>query len=470
MQTLHLLGVILYEIMVVGAILHVLMDNRQPSKTMAWVMVIYFVPIAGVVLYLFLGVNTRKERLVSQRSIDQLTKRSMLEFVEQHDLHVPDEHRQVVQLFAQQNMVLPFAHNQTEIFTDGYSFFTDLLRTVHQAQHHIHLDLYIFSDDALGRLVADALIAKAREGVEVRLIYDDVGCWHVSHSFFERMREAGIEVNPFLPVRFPLFTRKANYRNHKKLIVIDGRVGYIGGMNIALRYVKGDGQHPWRDTMVKVTGGAVYGLQRTFLVDWYFVDRTLISNTSYYPPLSPTIVNECVAQIVTASPATAVPEIMQGFLRIILSARHYLYIETPYFLPPEPIVLALKTAIMGGVDVRIIVPRKADSHWVQWAGRSYLREMVEMGAKVFLYEGGFIHSKLLLTDDSLCSCGSTNVDFRSFEDNFEANVFFYDRPTTLRFKSIFLRDEAQSSPLNLTSHPFHVRLWESITRLLSPLM
>ena len=249
MQTLHLLGVILYEIMVVGAILHVLMDNRQPSKTMAWVMVIYFVPIAGVVLYLFLGVNTRKERLVSQRSIDQLTKRSMLEFVEQHDLHVPDEHRQVVQLFAQQNMVLPFAHNETEIFTDGYSFFTDLLRTVHQAQHHIHLDLYIFSDDALGRLVADALIAKAREGVEVRLIYDDVGCWHVSHSFFERMREAGIEVNPFLPVRFPLFTRKANYRNHKKLIVIDGRVGYIGGMNIALRYVKGDGQHhgeiPW---------------------------------------------------------------------------------------------------------------------------------------------------------------------------------------------------------------------------------
>ena len=251
---------LVYQIIAIAAVIHVIMDNRQPAKTMAWALVIWFIPVVGIVFYLFFGINTRKERHVSERSMNQLTKRSMLEFVEQQNLRLPEKHKPLIDLFINQNLSLPFKDNKVEIYTDGYQFFPALLSAIHEAKNHIHIDMYIFADDALGMLVADALIAKRHEGVEVRVIYDDVGCWNVKHSFFERMREEGIEVASFLPVRFPSFTSKVNYRNHRKIIVIDGTVGFIGGMNIAQRYVKGTGTMPWRDTMLKVSGGAVYAL------------------------------------------------------------------------------------------------------------------------------------------------------------------------------------------------------------------
>ena len=466
---------ILYQIIAIIAVIHVIMDNRQPAKTMAWALVIWFVPVVGIVFYLFFGVNTRKERHVSERSMNQLTKRSMLEFAEQQNLHLPEKHKPLIDLFINQNLSLPFKDNKMEAYTDGYQFFPALLAAIHEAKNHIHIDMYIFAEDALGCLVADALIAKAQEGVEVKLIYDDVGCWNVSHRFFERMREEGIEVVSFLPVRFPSFTSKVNYRNHRKIIVIDGTVGFIGGMNIALRYVKGTGTMPWRDTMLKVTGGAVYALQRAFLVDWYFVDRTLLSDRKYYPPMtgSHQTVNNCLAQVVTSGPVTPYPEIMQGFVRVILGARRYLYLETPYFMPNDSILFALKTAALAGVDVRVLCPMYSDARFVEWASRSYLREVVEAGVQVSLYKAGFLHSKLMVCDDSITTCGSTNLDFRSFENNFEANVFFYDEGIALRMKKVFMNDLEQS--VSLTEIPsrmhgsFLMRLWESVTRMLSPL-
>lgn len=466
---------ILYQIIAIIAVIHVIMDNRQPAKTMAWALVIWFVPVVGIVFYLFFGVNTRKERHVSERSMNQLTKRSMLEFAEQQNLHLPEKHKPLIDLFINQNLSLPFKDNKMEAYTDGYQFFPALLAAIHEAKNHIHIDMYIFAEDALGCLVADALIAKAQEGVEVKLIYDDVGCWNVSHRFFERMREEGIEVVSFLPVRFPSFTSKVNYRNHRKIIVIDGTVGFIGGMNIALRYVKGTGTMPWRDTMLKVTGGAVYALQRAFLVDWYFVDRTLLSDRKYYPPMtgSHQTVNNCLAQVVTSGPVTPYPEIMQGFVRVILGARRYLYLETPYFMPNDSILFALKTAALAGVEVRVLCPMYSDARFVEWASRSYLREVVEAGVQVSLYKAGFLHSKLMVCDDSITTCGSTNLDFRSFENNFEANIFFYDEGIALRMKKVFMNDLKQSVPLVQIPSRMHgsflMRLWESVTRMLSPL-
>ena len=465
-----------WQVIAVLTIVHVVLDNRQPAKTMAWALVIYFVPIVGVGFYLFFGINTRKERYVSERNMNQLTKRSMLEFVEQQNLRLPERHKPLIDLFINQNLSLPFKDNNVDIYTDGYQFFTALLQEISKAKSHIHLDMYIFADDALGRLVADALIDKARQGVEIRVIYDDVGCWNVSSQFFERMREEGIEVVAFMPVRFPSFTSKVNYRNHRKIIVIDGQVGFIGGMNIALRYVKGTKEQPWRDTMLKVTGGAVNALQRAFLVDWYFVDRTLLSDRKYYPQhtaVDGQLPNNCLAQVVTSGPVTPYPEIMQGFVRIITGARRYLYLETPYFLPNDPVLFALKTVALAGVDVRVICPRHSDARFVEWASRSYLREVVETGVKVKLYDAGFLHSKLMVCDDSISTCGSTNLDFRSFENNFEANVFFYDEGVALRMKKVFLDDELLS--VSLTDLPqrmragFFTRLWESVTRMLSPL-
>ncbi|MBR1687221.1 MAG: cardiolipin synthase [Prevotella sp.] len=474
MHGLNIIGVIIYWLIIVIAIIHVVMDNRQPAKTMAWALVIFFVPVAGIVLYLFFGVNHRRERLASQRSLDQLSKRSMLEFVEQTDLHVPEHYKPVVDLFINQNLSLPFKATDVDIYTNGYQFFPALLRSIASARHHIHIDFYIFEDDALGQLVSDALIDRAKAGVEVRLIYDDVGCWNIPNAFFERMIQAGIEVAPFLPVRFPSFTSRVNYRNHRKLVIIDGLEGYIGGMNIALRYVKGINDHAWRDTMIRITGGIVYSLQRAFLVDWFFVNRKLISDKCYYPKaLSNQKAEGALAQIVTSGPITPYPEIMQGYIRVILAARHYIYIETPYFLPNEPVLFALKTAALAGVDVRILCPFHSDARVVEWASRSYLREAVKAGVQVFLYTAGFLHSKMLVCDDTLLTCGSTNFDFRSFENNFEANVFIYDEAQAQEFRRVFLIDQQQSISLAEIPHrmkpSFIKRLGESLVRLFAPL-
>ena len=464
----------LYVAIMIPAIIRVLLDNRQPAKTMAWILVLAFMPFVGIIFYIFFGQNTRKERHISDRSMDQLTKRSMLEFVEQENLHLPANNKPLMNLFTNQNWAFPFKDNRVDIFTDGYEFICSLLYNIGKAQHHIHLDTYIFEDDALGYLVADALIDKVEQGVEIRVIYDDVGCWKVKDAFFERMRDTGIDVHAFMPVRFPAFTSKVNYRNHRKLCVIDGKVGFIGGMNIAKRYVKGTGKQPWRDTHLRIQGGGVYALQRAFLIDWYFVDRTLITNRVYYPPVDIHINNSCLVQVVTSSPIAPWPDIMQGYVRILLQAQKYVYMETPYFLPTEPVLFAMRTAALAGVDIRLMIPRKADAKLVEWASRSYVMEAIEAGVKVYLYMGGFNHSKLLVSDDNLCTVGSTNIDFRSFENNFEANAFFYDEEMAQRIKAIYLKDESQSILVDDVSYfvkrPFMKRLFESIVRLLSPLL
>lgn len=472
----HWIFIVLYVAVIVGIMLTVLMDNRQPAKTIAWVLVLLFVPVVGIVLYIFFGQNTRKMKLISGRSLDQLSKRSMLEFVEQRNLRMPEYFSSLVRLFTNQSLSLPFKDNAVEFYTDGYQFFPALLQAIKGATNHIHIDTYIFADDPLGRLVSDALIAKAREGVEVRLIYDDVGCWRVPERFFDRMRQAGVKVRSFMPVRFPAFTSKVNYRNHRKVCVIDGTQGFIGGMNIALRYVKGlhGGTLPWRDTHMRLRGSVVYALQRAFLVDWYFVDRTLINDHRYYPPMPWHISNDSLAQVVTSSPIAQWPDIMQGYVRILLEAKRYVYMETPYFLPTEPVMFAMRTAALAGVDVRLLIPRRSDAWLIQLASMSYVTETLEAGVKVRLYEKGFNHSKLLVADDQISTCGSTNIDFRSFENNFEANVFFYDRQTALRIKDIYMRDEDCSINFSeareLHHRPYMHRFVESLLRLLSPLL
>lgn len=473
---IHWIFLLIYIMVIVSIIVTILMDNRQPAKTMAWVMVLLFVPVAGIILYIFFGQNTRKMRFISQRSLDQLSKRQMLEFVEQRELRMPDKFQSLVRLFTNQSLALPFKDNEAEFYTDGYQFFPALLQAISRARHHIHLETYIFDDDPLGRLIADALIQKAKEGVEIRVIYDDVGCWRVPSAFFERMKKAGIDVCAFMPVKFPAFTSKVNYRNHRKICVIDGIEGFTGGMNIALRYVKGmrNGTLPWRDTQMRLRGSIVYALQCAFLVDWYFVDRTLVTNRKYYPPMPWKISNDCLAQMVTSSPIAPWPDIMQGYVRILLEAKNYVYMESPYFLPTEPVLFAMRTAALAGVDVRLMVPRHSDSHLLEWASLSYVVETLAAGVKIKLYEGGFNHSKLLVADDEVSTCGSTNIDFRSFENNFESNVFFYDRQMALRIKELYMADEAQSVDFNdvdtLIHRPYLHRLTESLFRLLAPLL
>lgn len=465
---------LIYGLVALGVGLTVLMENRQPTKALVWLLVLVFIPIVGIVLYFFFGQNTRKERIISRQSLDELSRRSLGGYVEQKNLMVPEEHKPLVRMLAREGWALPFKNNEVEFFTDGYQFFSALLKEIAQAKDHIHIDTYIFNDDALGRLVADALIDKANEGVEVRVIYDSVGSWSVKSAFFERMRDAGVDVHAFMPVKFPAFTSKVNYRNHRKLCVVDGKVGFIGGMNIAERYVKGRNGRKWRDTHLRIVGGAVYGIQSAFLVDWFFVDRTLISDRKYYPEIEVKDHNDCLAQVVTSNPTSEWPEIMNAYVRILLQAKKYVYMETPYFLPTETFTSALRICALSGVDVKLMIPSKADAKVVEWASRSYVMQALEDGVDVRLYQDGFNHSKLLIADDTLCSCGSTNIDFRSFDNNFESNIFFYDPEVTKRMKQVFLEDMehcvAVKDLKDMENRSFFSRLWESIVRLFSPLL
>lgn len=459
------LAVILFTIVIV------LLDNRNPVKTMAWVLVLVFLPVVGLAFYFFFGRNTRKERLISKKGFSRLSKRPMAEYQAQEALGDFTGRNQLIPFFHRVSNALPFEGNDVQVFTDGHSMYQELFRRIAKAKHHIHLEFYIFENDAVGRLLRDLLIDKAREGVSVRLLYDDVGCWDVNPMFYDEMLCEGIEVRSFLKVRFPQFTSKVNYRNHRKLAIIDGKVGFIGGMNIALRYLKGVPWGVWRDTHICLKGKAVYGIQTAFLTDWFAVDRTLLTSAQYFPKMD--TVGTSVAQIVTSDPVGEWHDIMLGLVKAISCAQRYIYVETPYFLPTEQVMAAFQTAALSGVDVRLMIPKKADAFITHKGTMSYLDELMKSGVKVYFYRAGFLHSKLWVADDEWASVGSTNLDFRSFEHNFEANAFFYDEKTVCTLKEIFLEDMRKCMTLSQKiwdKRSFKNKIVESVVRLLAPLL
>lgn len=458
-------------VIIIGTILVIILDNRNPVKTLAWMLVLIFLPVVGLVLYFFFGQSQRHERIIGKKMYGRLLQKPVAEYLAQPTDEVPPACQRLSALFRHVNRSLPFEGNQVEVYTSGLSWLQSLLRELQRARRHIHLESYIFEDDAVGRMIRDVLIQQARAGVEVRVLYDDVGCWRVPHRFFEEMREAGIDARSFLKVRFPHFTNKVNYRNHRKIIVIDGHTGFIGGMNLAERYVRGFSWGVWRDTHLMLKGKAVHGLQTTFLLDWYFVDRTLLTSAAYFPPI--TAPGTSLVQIVTSEPVGPWREIMQGLMMALGSARRYFYIQTPYFLPTEPMLTALQTAALAGVDVRLMLPRRADSRLTHLCSCSYLEDVLQAGVKVYFYEKGFLHSKLMVSDDLLSTVGSTNFDFRSFEHNFEVNAFIYDMETALQMREIFLQDQRDCQQVllkNWEKRSWKHRTAESIVRLLSPLL
>jgi cardiolipin synthase len=448
-----------------------LLDNRNPVKTIAWVLVLLFLPIVGLVFYFFFGQSTRRARILSKKGYTRLLRKPHAEYEAQDPVNLPARHQRLVNFFQQTNQSFLFEGNDIELFTDGYSKIHALIRELYKATQYIHIEYYIMADDGVGRLIRDVLIDKAKAGVEVRFIYDDVGCWRVPPRFFERMSAEGILVQAFLKVRFPVLTSRVNYRNHHKIVVIDGKVGFIGGMNLAERYLKGTRIGIWRDTHLMLKGKAVHGLQTTFLLDWYVSDRTPLSTKRYFPHVE--TYGAAPAQVVTSAPVSQWKEIMQGLLMAITSSKHYFYIQTPYFLPNEPILAALQTAALAGVDVRLMLPEHTDNRFIHWGACSYIKDMLQAGVKVYFYRIGFLHSKLMVADDMLGTVGSANVDFRSFEHNFEANLFIYDRATCENLRAIFLHDQHDCRRLHLHTwqkRPIYQRMAESLMRLLAPLL
>lgn len=449
----------------------VILENRNPVKSMAWILVLFSLPIVGFLLYLIFGRSKRKERLLNRRGFSQLMKRPLLAYQSQRSKSSSQQYPPLLTFFRKTSHAFPFSDNQLALYSDGSSMVLALLKEIGAAKHHIHLEFYIFENDSLGRLIRDLLLDKVRQGVVVRLLYDDVGCWKVSQSYFDAMRSHGIEASPFLEVRFPKFTSKVNYRNHRKLAVIDGRVAFIGGMNLAYRYCKGVAWGKWRDTHLRIEGKGVYGVQTIFLTDWYITTRKLITAENYFPFINSR--GNISVQIVTSEPIGKWRTILQGLLQIIGSARKYIYLQTPYLLPTDALQMALQTAALSGVDVRIMIPNYSDSKFIQWASFSYIESLLSAGVKIYFYTEGFLHSKLWVVDDSLASIGSVNLDFRSLEHNFEANAFVYNEAFAREVKNLFLED--QQSATRILKREWRKRariqkIGESMVRLLSPLL
>ena len=464
--------IILYCVTILGLVLVIITENRNPLKTIPWVIVLLLAPGIGLLFYFIFGQDNRKQRIISRRTYKRIMKRPQAGKLPQDTCSVPAPYQPLVTLLTNSNQSSLLYGSDITIYTNGTDKFHDLLEEIAQATHHIHIQYYIFCDDEIGNKVKELLIGKAKEGVEVRVLYDDVGCWNVKDKFFKEMSDAGIEVHAFLKVAFPVFTSKVNYRNHRKIVVIDGKVGFMGGMNIADRYTKGTSWGTWRDTHFKIIGKGVHGLQAAFLIDWYVVSKKLLNEKIYYPPL-PVYSDDNIMQICTSGPVGQWRTLLQAAIFTVANAKKYVFIQTPYFLPTDALQHALEAASLSKIDVRIMIPRKSDSRLLQFASFSYVTKCLRAGMKVYLYNPGMLHAKGMIIDDNLVTAGSTNFDFRSFENNFESNLFIYDKEVNRKMRDIFFSDMRSCSKVTYSAwikRPLPQRFMESTIRLFSPIL
>ncbi len=472
---------LVYVLFVAFTIAVIIHDKRDPVKALAWITVIALLPVAGFILYIVFGRNHRKEKLFNRKELrdqEQLERMTEQQLGEINDNNVLQkrliaDNRDIITLLLNNSKSLLTVRNKVTLLYNGKETFSSIIEALKGAKSSIHLEYYIFANDKLGKLIAGILMQKAAAGVEVRFIYDDVGSWGLSPKFIRHMRKAGVETQCFMPVAFPWLTSKINYRNHRKIVVVDGSIAFTGGINIAERYMSRSKKLGiWRDTHLRVEGEAARMLQSVFLTDWYFVSGRQLDNAAkYFPRVR--IKEECLMQIVTSGPDSDWASIMQAFFAAITRAQHHIYIASPYFLPNEAILTAIKVASLSGIDVRIMIPSRSDSRIVYWASRSYISELLDAKVKIYLYKKGFNHSKLIMIDGTFSSVGSANMDIRSFDDNFEVSAIMYDSTVTARLESDFIDDLNECelvTPETWEARPARHSIYESFSRLFSPLL
>ncbi|CCZ10425.1 MULTISPECIES: cardiolipin synthase [Odoribacteraceae] len=473
--------IVLYLLTVLMVAFNIVLENRNPVRTLAWVAVLLFVPLVGMIFYLYFGVNYRKIKMFSMKGLgdmkwlqymseDQKQRIQKTEFLKKEDMK---DVRKLMTLLLNNSKALLTRYNKVDILKNGEETFPAIFTALGRAKRFIHLEYYIIEAGELATRLKDILIAKAKSGVEVRVIFDDVGCWSLPKTYIREMRAAGIQIYPFLPVRFHRIADKANYRNHRKIIVIDGETGFVGGLNFADRYMNGlPGIGIWRDTHLRVKGEAVTSLQIVFLIDWYFVRQELLLNKEDYMPYKKEDGN-VIVQTVASGPDSDWASIQQAYFTLINTAKKYVFISTPYFMPGETTLNCIKAAAMGGIDVRILLPHKSDSWLTQWCSRSYVEELLEAGVKVYWYQKGINHSKVIVVDGMMASVGTANMDMRSFDENFEVNLIIYDRNVAKNLAASFvedMRDSVEESIHKWKFRPKRQKIRESVARLFAPLL
>ena len=391
-----------------------------------------------------------------------------------------EEYRKLINLNLKGNKSLLGLNSNIEIYFSGKEALEAMYKSIDEARQHIHLQSYIIENDIAGNKIKDLLIEKARAGVEVRVIFDDVGCWNLPKTYINQLTAAGVEVLAFSPVKILTPISKFNYRNHRKILVVDGIEGFLGGVNIADRYYNGGQFEEWRDTHIRIKGESVSSLQSSFLLDRYFIIKQQFRRKKkYYPPISTSNIKvegkdyHYYSQIITSGPDSDWASIMQCYFSAITKATKHIYIITPYFTPNESLLNALKISALGGVDVCLMLPEKSDSSIAYWCSISYAAELLDAGVKVYLFSKGFNHSKVISIDGEYCIIGSANFDNRSMEHNFEITSIIYNSDITKKIDEQFLKDVQRCTSLagsKWAKRSVRNQIKEAYARLLSPLL
>lgn len=479
---LYLFGLagVIYTMTIIFTLIIVILENRSPQKTISWILVLILLPVIGLFSYSVFGQSYRKQKMFSLKGLgdlkwlqilsqDQKVKLEKNKYLNNERIH---EKKNVMTLLLNNSKAILTGQNRVNILNDGEETFKEIYKALRKAKEHIHLEYYIIENGELASELHEILIERANAGVEIRIIYDGVGSWKLSQEYIDSLREVGVKIHAFLPVRFPILTSRINYRNHRKIIVIDGKTAFVGGLNFADRYKNGIPDiGGWRDTHLKIVGEAASSLQIVFLIDWYFVRQEVLLDEKYRPNFK--VKERCLIQIVSSGADSDWASILQAYFSAITSAKQNVYISSPYFMPNESILMALKTAAMSGIDIRVLIPNKSDSKMTFYGTLSYIEELLEAGVRIYFYKKGFNHSKIMMVDDVISTVGTANMDIRSFEQNFEVNALIYDEKASLELRDRFLKDLDNSTEIDLKSWEKRSKgqkIKESLARIFTPLL
>lgn len=457
-----------------------ILEFRNPSKAVAWMLILFLFPVIGFILYYFVAQDYKKRRKLRRRGsrvFQEIRARlwQQAAVIDSIDGMTNPEYRHQERLFGLLTHISesPITGcNETKVLTDGERTFAAMLAAMERARDHIHMESYIFRADGIGHGFQDVMIRKAREGVKVRLICDGLGSYHLKNSFVKELRDNGVEVHFFLPPLIATLDRRVNYRNHRKILVVDGTVGFVGGLNVGDEYLGLSGKLGyWRDTHLQIHGDAVYFLQNAFLGDWRLASGQRINPPELYP------VHHCQGheqvQILTSGPDQHWDAIQEMCFGAIAVAKRRIWITSPYFIPDPSVYNAIKTAAVSGVEVKIIIPYHSDGRIVKLASLSYVEELLQSGVKFYQYQKGFIHAKVMIVDELLATVGTANMDMRSFFYNFEMTAILFDQAPISHLCRDFVNDLGESKEIELKTFSRRPRLQkglELLCRLLSPLL
>ena len=475
---------ILYIFLIILFSLHVIYHYKDTGKAFAYLLLIIFFPLLGMIAYLLLGLNKRKSKMYSRKLIEDQNILSRIEaFVQKTNDNIFEKRIEdlgnqtsLARFLSKDNYSLLAPYNKVEIINNGENLFPQIIEDLKNAKNHIHIEYYIIEDGKTFHAIMQVLLAKAQEGVEVRVIFDDFGSKDIRKAYKKELRKGGVEIYPFLKIYFIALANRINYRNHRKIIVIDGTIAYTGGINISDRYVNSaDNTLYWRDTHLKIQGYAVYSIQSIFLADWNFCsDAPITPSKAYFPEMPDSLRNQnTIVQIASSGPDSNYPTIMYAIISAISSAKREILITTPYFIPSSSLLNALRIAALSDVKIKILTPYKSDSRIVNTASESFYDEILDYGIEVYQYQKGFVHSKLMICDRELAMVGTANMDIRSFDLNFEINAIVYDKKIAEQLCEDFFNDIQSSikiDPQEWENRSVGKKMLEKTFRLASSLM